>query len=58
VGLRGEYLHNAKVRRMPFIYSLPTAAEIGKERGISGKDIADYKRRDSISEICGVHQNY
>jgi len=43
VGLRGEYLHNAKVRRMPFIYSLLTAAEIGEERGISGKDVADYK---------------
>jgi hypothetical protein len=43
VGLRWEYLHNAKVRRMPFIYSLPIAAEIGEERGISGKYVADYK---------------
>jgi hypothetical protein len=33
---------------MPFIYSLPTAAEIREERGISGKDVADYKGRDSI----------
>ena len=47
MGLRGEYLHNAKVR-MPFIYSLPTATEIGEERGISGKYVTDYKGRDII----------
>lgn len=29
-----------------------------EERGISGKDIADYKGRESIKENCGVHQNY
>jgi hypothetical protein len=28
---------------MPFIYSLPTTVEIGEERGISGKDVADYE---------------
>jgi hypothetical protein len=28
VELRREYLHNAKVRKMPFIYTLPKAAEI------------------------------
>ena len=43
---------------MPFIYSMPTVAEIGEERGIYGKDVADYKGRDSIKENCGVHQNY
>jgi hypothetical protein len=48
VGLRGEYLHHAKVRRMLYIYSLPTTAQIGEERGISGKDVADYKGRNSI----------
>jgi len=31
-----------------YIYSLPTTAQIGEERGISGKDVADYKGRNSI----------
>jgi len=31
-----------------YIYSLPTTAEIREKRGISGKDVADYKGRNSI----------
>jgi hypothetical protein len=53
VGLRGEYLHNAKVRRMPLIYTLTTATEI-VERGISGKDVADYKGRDRLRKLWGT----
>jgi hypothetical protein len=55
LGLRGEYVHNAKVRRMPFIYF---TAQNRKHGGGEGEFLEQkwlMIKEESIQENCGAY---